>query len=187
MPQHQHHCHVLGIKGKKRKKNPQPLHKAKYPSLKRDVGKLYCRDPRPPNCRGINQKLLNNFITSISEINRHDDPCMWETVFKIKYEDYELESDEKMILSRNNIKDNCILTCSSSSMIEVPGTIDQSKSDNWLRAKWPLITASDSKVARNIGYKLTSGITQIPITQISNFINRKLWNRKATLLSNDML
>ena len=82
--------------GKKRKKNPIPVQEARYESSKRgDPSKLYGWDPRPIRYRKASNILMNNFVRDMQGINNKGTPSMWETVLKVKHEDFEIDAEEK--------------------------------------------------------------------------------------------
>ena len=57
---------MFGIKGKKREKNHNPVHKATYSSSKRNNSDLYDFDPRPMKYRNnVDQNLVNEFVINL--------------------------------------------------------------------------------------------------------------------------
>lgn len=124
---------------------------SKVQSAKRDLGKLYNWDPRPLQYRSVNKELTNNFVRKLQEINEGQ-PYMWETILRIQYDDFTLDDDEKLLLLKqcddfeNSIRENCTRLCGGSNAVQVPGTEQQRDSGIWVQSRWPIITASDSKI-----------------------------------------
>ena len=88
-------------RGKKRAKDPQPLHKAKYKSRKLSDGRVYDWDPRPKELRGeVTKQQINNFIIDLQSASAamNKQESMWETSLRTFYEDYELGKERKTVL-----------------------------------------------------------------------------------------
>lgn len=84
--------------GKKRKKDPKPLHMALYNSTnRRSSSKMYSWDPRPEKYRDIDMTCANNFVRDM-QLASNSEPSMWETILKFKYDDYELDDNDIQIL-----------------------------------------------------------------------------------------
>ena len=82
-------------KGKKRQKNPQPWQKSHYESAKRKQSDLYTYDPRPEELRHANRNLLNNFAVDLQTYGANFQTTpMWLTLFKYKYEDFNLDFND---------------------------------------------------------------------------------------------
>ena len=80
-------------KGKKRKKNPQRLSDAQYPS-KANKKKIQVIDfdPRPKEYRRVSSSHISNFVCNIQGISvDQQNIAMWETQLVITYKDYNLE------------------------------------------------------------------------------------------------
>ena len=82
--------------GKKREKNPNPVHKATYSSSKRNNSDLYDFDPRPMKYRNnVDQNLVNEFVINLQRYgSAHTVTPMWLTQLEIKYEDFQLDFGE---------------------------------------------------------------------------------------------
>lgn len=148
-------------KGKKRCKTPKPLHLASYPSSKRKPpSNLYNWDPRPEETRGStpDRAVLNSFISSISGENL----TMWETLIKRNYEDFSLDEQEISLLRQNctificELQKHNELILQEKDCCEIPGTMEQSKSDTWHQERKFRITASICKTVVNMGEHLSS-------------------------------
>ena len=96
--------------GKKRKKNPMPLHKASYSGSKNDQSdssRFYSWDPRPESDRKMDTERTNRFIsTTMQLVSRDSEPSMWETLLKIEYDDFELDAIDEQIL-KTQVADIC--------------------------------------------------------------------------------
>ena len=101
--------------GRKKKKNPQALHKAVYNSYKRrKIDSAYDFDPRPPSLRvPPTQQKLNTYLASLQADaveNHNGELCMAAAIIQIKYDDYDVTQDDQSLLSlkctqlRQNIK-----------------------------------------------------------------------------------
>lgn len=80
-------------KGKKRKKTPQRLSAAKYPSkLKKRKIEVIDFDPRPAKYRKVSSSHINNFVRNLHPISADQkQPAMWETQLTVTYDVYNLE------------------------------------------------------------------------------------------------
>lgn len=179
-------------KGKKRDKNPQKLHKALYSTLKRNPTKLYDFDPRLPQHRGINVEDTNAFLVSSQGEFREGAPSMWETLLEVNYDDFKLTEDEIKVL-RNQCAQfeesnrlSILALCGTKTCCQIEGTLEQSQSARWYTARWPLITASDSKAAQSIGEKLIN--KPYPVSQVVTMVTKKFWSpHESGFKSFDML
>ncbi|XP_001631319.2 uncharacterized protein LOC5510867 [Nematostella vectensis] len=139
-------------RGKKRQKNPKPLHEAEYkPSEVPKKTKLYNWDPRPAKYHGkVDEVLQNTFVTNLQSYSAGvGEISMWETVLAIKYSDFDLEDADLSILRllvrkfKENLQEQSDKLCGEhESSCQVPGTEDQSKSETWFAERWPRVTAS---------------------------------------------
>ena len=76
-------------KGKKRKKTPQRLSAAKYPSkVKKRTIKVIDFDPRPAKYRKVSSRHISNFVCNLQAISADQKKtAMWETQLTITYDD----------------------------------------------------------------------------------------------------
>ena len=144
-------------RGKKRGKDPQPLHKAKYKSKKLSDRRVYDWDPRPKEHRGeVSKQQINNLIIDLQSasaaINKQE--SMWETALRFFYEDYELGKERKTVLleqlatlEENLSPSSTCIPAGSFGAAEIPGTAGQSDSPAWFRERQFRITASKCKQA----------------------------------------
>lgn len=171
-------------KGKKRDKNPQKLHEAVYSGLKRKPSKMYEFDPRLPQNRGINIADTNAFLVSLQEDSQGGTPSMWETLLELKYRDFELNEEERIILGKQcaNFETNnkAIVNRVCGEKLCDQLTLQQNESSQWFEARWPIITASDGKAAQSIGEKLIE--KPYPISQITTLLTKKLWSPYDTMI-----
>ena len=81
---------------KKRQKNPKPLHKVTYESVKRKQSNLYDYDHRSVKFPGkVNPELLNNFvIAAYFWWSEYNETPMWLTLFELKFEDFQIDKDD---------------------------------------------------------------------------------------------
>ena len=88
-------------RGKKRAKDPQPLHEAKYKSRKLSDGRVYYWDPRPKEHRGeVTKQQRNNFNIDLQSAcaDANEQESMWETSLRTFHEDYKLSNERKTVL-----------------------------------------------------------------------------------------
>ena len=88
------HPHLVHEIVKKPGKNPTSLHESNCNSKKFKDCRIYNWDPRPENYRdNVNTKQLNEFIRDLQSIRStaSNQESMWETSFRLTYEDYELD------------------------------------------------------------------------------------------------
>merc|ERR1712183_994152 len=121
---------------------------------------------------------MNTFITTMQTIASNDhngSPSVWETLISIHYDDFILENVDIEIRNsmceqfEENLNQKTSFICGIRDTAQV--TSEQG-SEVWMQARWPLVTASDSKSAYIIGEKVLSG--NPPLAQISNLLNNKL-------------
>ena len=168
-----------------------PVQEARYESSKRgDPSKLYGWDPRPIRYRKASNILMNNFVRDMQGINSKGTSSIWETVLKVKHEDFEIDAEEKRVLIEQcqqfetHLLENTKIICGDNNASQIPGSELQRDSDVWMNSRWPLITASDSKAVRNMGAKLITGKGKL--VQIYTYLCRKLWVNNI-IATSDML
>ena len=114
-------------RGKKRSKDPNPIHQTSYSSKKQNPGRIYEWDPRPKYLQKetICSKELNNFIKDLQKISSNtNEESMWETSLQITYEDYELSEERKVILQQLVTKlEEGLTLVSNSGLYLVPNTL----------------------------------------------------------------
>ena len=167
-------------KGKKRKKNPNPLHMVTYKSSKRkNPSKLYNWDPRPKEYqKKVDIDQVSNFVKHLQSISQCRGLSMWETVLKITYEDFELDEQDiayyKSLVENFEVSllENNLLILKESVSCEIPGTEEQSSSPRWFQERWCRVTASACKSVVHMGEKLAPNNSKITLY---NYIKNHLW------------
>ncbi|XP_025111588.1 uncharacterized protein LOC112574606 [Pomacea canaliculata] len=175
-------------RGKKRSKNPKPLHEAEYKSKKFADGRVYKWDPRPKEHRGsLTNRQINDFIIDLQNISAStQEESMWETSLRILYEDYDLEVERKKTLLKHvqQLEESHIPNDISAKQMsaygafELLGTQEQSMSLLWIQERQYRITASKCKVCflgdkivENRGYNLT--------WKYFHWLSNNLWSPKV--------
>lgn len=163
-------------KGKKRNKNPQRLSDADYPSKcrKRD-GSLIDFDPRPNTHRRVTPHHINGLLLNLQKIstkNSNGVMSMWETQLQMSYDDYSLDKhmtenlqEKTKILKENLIPDK---------LMEIPGTREQSSSEEWYSQQFRRLTASKCQIACNVGKLVCSEAPEAAV-RAHNFIKSNVW------------
>ena len=178
-------------RGKKRAKDPQPLHKAQYKSRKLNDGRVYDWDPRPKEHRGeVTKQQINSFVIDLQSVcaATNEQESMWETSLRIFYEDYKLNNERITVLQghvatlEENLSPSSISTPSRSfGAAEIPGTADQSNSLAWFRERQYRITASQCKHASLLGDRiliLQGKCSEETVWKCFHWISKKLWSPK---------
>ena len=164
-------------KGKKTGKNPSKISEATYSSYKRKATRLCDFDPRPKDMRQVNYDAKKEFVTNL-KYNRlsSDKPSMWESLLTsiLKYDNYDIDNERKVMLKNltwaffTNIRSDESRFNSNAYMI--PGTEQQSESQQWKSSRWFRITAFNAKQGHNLGSLLDRS------TQYNDSTYRKLYN-----------
>lgn len=166
--------------GRKKKKNPQALHKADYTSYKRrKISAAYDFDPRPQSLRQPPSKqMLNNYIKNLqSEANRNQNGelCMIASILKVHYDDYNLSDYEKEVLEvKVLILRQHLHSARTGKPVEV---CPEQKSSKWQLERRCRITASE---CHRICHLKSA-------TATTNFLREKLWNTNSVVSSKAML
>ena len=160
-------------KGKKRKKNPQRLSAAKYPSkLKKRKIQVIDFDPRPAKYRKISSNHVNNFVCNLHTISANQNKVsMWETQLTITYSDYNLEDTSVIEQQVSDLMSNL----TPDSLSEVEGTKGQNESEKWYSERWPRITASTCLNAYRAGKKVMEGSNSASALS-GKYISSNIWN-----------
>ena len=129
---------VLGIRAKKRNKNPTQISDAKYPGKREKQSTLSVIDfdPRPVKYREVKTHHINNFLSNIQLLSQAEggEMSMWGTQLNFTYNDYNLKCERRRVLFEqvsalyNNLKPEALM--------EIPGTQEQSKSEKWFSERW---------------------------------------------------
>ena len=166
-------------KGKKRKKNPQRLSEAKYPSKKKKSRiNVIEFDPRPPQYRVVTEKHFNAFFRNIQEdCNRTGKVSMWTTQLKINYGDYKLEDIDLSVLEEKIKMLESYIT--PSSLMQLQGTQGQSTSEMWQAERWLRLTASKCIEAFRLG-KLVLDESKNAQIRCKKFISSYIGNLVST-------
>ena len=160
-------------KGKKRKKTPQRLSAAKYPSnVKKRKIEVIDFDPRPAKYRKVSSSHINNFVRNLQAISADQKKtAMWETQLTITYDDYNLEDTSVLEQQVSNLMANLTPDCLS----QMEGTTPQNKSEKWYSERWCRITASTYSDAYRAGKKVQEGSNNA--SALSNkYIASNIWN-----------
>ena len=173
-------------RGKKRAKNPNPLHEAHYKSRKFDDGRVYNWDPRPKKYRKeIRNEQINDFVRDLQSISStSNEESMWETSLRITYKDYELDGDRKtelqgmVALLEESLQPNNPQTERPYGAFEMPGTQQQSNSLAWFRERQYRITASKCKDVCLLGDRLVSQKEGEFIWKFFHWISKNFWSPK---------
>ena len=148
--------------GKKKDKNPNPVHKASYSSCKRNMKDLYDFDPRPVKYRGnIDQKLVNNFVSVLQSYgSAHNMTPMWITQLEIKYKEFEVDYFDiyyyKSLVQIliHNINESLNIWEPNQQIFQIPGTNSQQNSPSWFSERQFRVTASICKTITQLGKNL---------------------------------
>lgn len=147
-------------KGKKRKKNPQRLSSAQYPTNKKSKMDVIDFDPRPEEYRKVTSKHINKIVFDLQRISDdHENISMWETQLYISYEDYKLQNTTVLKEEITNL----IIDISPTSLMQIEGTEAQSNCDKWHSERWLRTTASTCLEAYRVGKKVIVGSSDATI------------------------
>ncbi|XP_060596640.1 uncharacterized protein LOC132750648 [Ruditapes philippinarum] len=125
--------------GRKKKRNPQNIFKAEYPSLKKKkVDSIIDFDPTPLFPQRSPLQTLSDFLGHIESGN--ESKCMWETVLFREYEDYALNLNEEQ-----NLKENVAAMIDSLNVDRLSEHISKQGSEEWFSERRIRVTASESK------------------------------------------
>ena len=172
-------------RGKKRAKNPKPLHEAEYKSKRFNDGRMYKWDPRPKELRGnLTKQQINDFVRdlqTVSAATNHE--SMWETSLFISYDNYNLEDDRKQILLQLTRQleesltpaDSVATKVSDHGAYEISGTKEQSKSTIWFRERHYRITASKCKEICLLGDKVVENKIENQ-RKFFNWLLKNIWS-----------
>ena len=161
-------------KGKKRDKNPKPLHKACYSSVKRSQSSLYNFDPRPIEMRGGNQQSINEFVSDQQVYATKHNACpMWLSIFKMKYDDFYVDEDYLTYLHEMQCQfaSNFFKSYPDDNPYQIPGTDGQAGSDSWFAERRFRITASICKKVMMLG-------ENIDPYQCYSWLNQSFWFKR---------
>jgi len=161
-------------KGQKRKKNPQKLSDATYPSKKRKNNiQVIDFDPRPKEFRRVTSKNINKFVVDLQALSSDQkDVSMWETQLLITYEDYAIEASSVPLLEE---KGKLLLTnITPKDLWEIEGTVQQSQSDKWRSERWLRITASTCLDAYKVGKSVLTNSSNAA-SSCKKFIKKHIW------------
>ena len=127
-------------KGRKRKKNPQRLSSADYPTKRKQSNiQVIDFDPRPEKYQRVTSHNINKFVLGSQSIAQDQETIsMWETQLRISYKDYKLDSTS---LLEEQVRD-LISNISPRSLMQIERTEAQSKCGKWYYERWLGITAS---------------------------------------------
>ena len=159
-------------KGKKRKKKPQRLSSADYPSKnKKSKMPVIDFDPRPISCRRVTSENINNFVRDLQKISKDQEiSSMWEVQLKISYNDYQLED---LSILQEKIMD-MIRNMSPKSVSQIDNTTEQSQSENWHSERRVRLTASNCLNAYRVGKLVIQGTTNAGFRAMK-YISSHLW------------
>lgn len=158
-------------KGKKREKKTQKLHNVSYQSNKRQKpDDLYYWDPRPKELRiKNNEEQVNSFICDIQSIysmKGGNQFCMWQTLLKISYKDFNLSPEDisyyksMVTIFENHIEEYILELLKDSVSGQIPGTEGQSESSTWFQQRMFRITASKCKTVISLGEKISQSVDE---------------------------
>ena len=143
--------------GRKRDKNPQPIHQAAYKSVTREMSTMYNFDPRPTRFRGIDMERSNQFVRELeSYSSKTGEKPMWLTLFQVTYADFVPDAEDRSCYSQMMYQfvSNLYSSIQSDEPFQIPGTQGQSKSQEWTSSRWPRITASICRKVARLGANL---------------------------------
>ena len=160
----------------KKVKNPNKVHEASYPSLKKPRLQTINHDPRPPPQRNVSQDQINGFV---SNLQQSGSTGMWETILSIKYTDYDLAPERKEVLRHlshllhSNLQE---FVGGKTEPFVVQNTEVQSSSDVWHSIRRLRLTASTAREAMLLGKNLLNQMNQGGGQQgLLRFLRKKLW------------
>ena len=165
-------------KGKKREKIPTKLHQVDYKSRsskRKPLSELYNFDPRPEDKRAASDVRIKDFVVRLQSDAKQS---MWETILKIKYENWKLdEADatvykEMVIQFAQNLSQNNADILNDKVCGEIPGTDQQANSDRWHLERKFRITASKCQSAVMRGETLDKYDSLLPHF---NWLYRNFW------------
>ncbi|CAH3020708.1 unnamed protein product, partial [Porites evermanni] len=168
-------------KGKKRNKNPGRISEAKYSSKKKLATlPVIDFDPRPLKYREVTAIHVNGFLSALQALSKENEGIsMWETQLQFTYKDYNLECErvevllEKVSALHENLKPE--------SVMEIPGTEQQIRSEKWFSERWCRLTASKCLSAFKVGklsYWMRYGLESEPkaIEKYESTTNLKVYH-----------
>lgn len=180
-------------KGKKRLKDPKPVHlDTEYNSKKKrgDI-ELYSWDPRPTQYHGASKSQMNEFVSCLQRYAAENDTLpMWLTSFRFHYDDFFVDSCDAKIYEtlvhsfKENISDEIRNIPNLLISGEIPNTQLQNDSDIWHKARWCRITASTAKQVTSFGDKMLK--QEYSKQQFFSFCRNKLWFQQ-NVVTFDML
>lgn len=176
-------------RGKKRAKNPKPLHKTQYKSKRLADGRVYNWDPRPKEHRGsLTNRQINDFIIDLQTISAStQEESMWETSLRIFYEDYELDVEHKETLFKyvQHLEESLVPNDISAKQMsahgayELLGTQQQSMSPAWFQERQYRITASKCKEVCSLGDKIVEHKGNDLTWKYFHWLANNLWSPKT--------
>ena len=166
-------------KGKKRDKNPKRLSGAKYPGKKkRAILSVIDFNPRPAKYRNVNVHHINKFLSNLQCLSQAEGEgiSMWETQLQYIYDDYNLDCERKgVLLEQVNALHESL---KPEALMEIPGTQEQSKSEQWFSERWCRLTASKCLPAFRVG-KLVTEFQPNAAVEASKFIFSHIWRLES--------
>lgn len=170
-------------KGKKRNKTPKRLSDTDYScKRKKSEVKLIDFDPRPKTHRKVTKQHINGLVRNLQRIyaKRSNEISMWEVQLQITYDDYPLEDEISENLKRKTkiLEDNL----KPDALMEIPGTRDQSSSEEWHNQKFRRLTASKCLTACKIG-ELVHNEAPGAAVRAYSFIKSNVWKLGSSFQS----
>ena len=161
------------IKGRKRKKNPQRLSSADYPTKRKQSNiQVIDFDTRPEKYQRVTSDNINKFVLgSLSIAQDQETISMRETQLRISYKDYKLESTS---LLEEQVRD-LISNISPKSLMQIERTEAQSKCGKWYCERWLRITASTCLQTYRVGQKVIKETSDAALSG-KNYISSSIWN-----------
>ena len=140
------------IIGRKRKKNPQRLSSADYPTKRKQSNiQVIDFDTGPEKYQRVTSDNINKFVLgSLSIAQDQETISMRETQLRISYKDYKLESTS---LLEEQVRD-LISNISPKSLMQIERTEAQRNLGKWYCERWLRITASTCLQTYRVGQKV---------------------------------
>lgn len=164
--------------GKKRRKNPNALHKCAYKSSNFSSDRIIGWDPRPAELHGkLGTREVNMFWEDLSRVSAQSKAMsMWELSLVKQYDDFRLTEERKQLLQKlTALFEQSLVGYSEAEPKEIEGTIGQNMSFKWFSERRFRITASKCKPVFNFGKEIIAGNGHKIVWQIYKWMRKNFW------------